>query len=220
MIDLHTHSFLSDGELIPSELIRRAEVKGYKVLGITDHVDTSNLDLIVPGLIKVCDRISKAQSIKVIPGVEVTHVPPQLIPDLVKEARSLGARLVVVHGETLVEPVAPGTNAAALDCEIDILAHPGLLTKEEALMAKERCILLEISARKGHSLTNGHVAKVAMEVGAQLVLDTDSHNEDDLISRDMAEKILKGAGLQEADISKIFGNAYKLADRILSTTFC
>ncbi len=42
MIDLHTHSFFSDGELIPSELIRRAEAIGYKAIAITDHVDSSN----------------------------------------------------------------------------------------------------------------------------------------------------------------------------------
>ncbi|MEK7309147.1 MAG: PHP domain-containing protein, partial [Nitrospirota bacterium] len=30
MIDLHTHSLLSDGVLLPSELIRRAYVIGYK----------------------------------------------------------------------------------------------------------------------------------------------------------------------------------------------
>jgi predicted metal-dependent phosphoesterase TrpH len=34
MIDLHTHSFLSDGELLPSELVRRAKVKGYRIIGI------------------------------------------------------------------------------------------------------------------------------------------------------------------------------------------
>ena len=44
MIDLHTHSILSDGELLPSELARRAQVEGYRIIGISDHADPSNLD--------------------------------------------------------------------------------------------------------------------------------------------------------------------------------
>ncbi|HLE81453.1 MAG TPA: PHP domain-containing protein, partial [Dehalococcoidia bacterium] len=33
MYDFHTHTFLSDGVLSPIELIRRAHVKGYRVIG-------------------------------------------------------------------------------------------------------------------------------------------------------------------------------------------
>jgi uncharacterized phage-associated protein len=32
MIDLHTHTLFSDGELLPSELVRRAEMTGYEAL--------------------------------------------------------------------------------------------------------------------------------------------------------------------------------------------
>ena len=35
MIDLHTHTLNSDGELLPAELWRRAQVRGYRFLGIT-----------------------------------------------------------------------------------------------------------------------------------------------------------------------------------------
>ena len=37
LYDFHAHSFFSDGELLPMELIRRAVVKGYTALAITDH---------------------------------------------------------------------------------------------------------------------------------------------------------------------------------------
>ncbi|MEO0250245.1 MAG: PHP domain-containing protein, partial [candidate division WOR-3 bacterium] len=46
MIDLHTHTFFSDGELVPSELAHRAFEKGYKVIGITDHADASNMEFL------------------------------------------------------------------------------------------------------------------------------------------------------------------------------
>jgi len=108
---------------------------------------------------------------------------------------------VVVHGETIVEPVIEGTNWSAVNCpEVDILAHPGLITVEEVEVAKENGIALEISSRRGHSLGNGHVAKLALEAGADLVVDTDMHMPGDLISYEMAYKVALGAGLPDKEI--------------------
>jgi histidinol phosphatase-like PHP family hydrolase len=182
VIDLHTHSIFSDGVLVPSELVRRAEVLGIKAIGITDHADASNLDFIIPRIVAVAERLNRVNHIKTVPGIELTHIPPSQIGPLAEQARSLGAKIVVVHGETIAEPVVPGTNRAALSADIDILAHPGLISEEEAVMAAEKGILLEISARKGHSLTNGHVAKLAGKNGAELVLNTDAHEPSDLIT--------------------------------------
>ncbi len=96
-----------------------------------------------------------------------------------------------------------GTNWSAVNCpEVDILAHPGLITVEEAEIAKENGIALEISSRRGHCLANGHVAKVAVDVGADLVVDTDTHMPGDLISYEMAYKVALGAGLQDKEIKK------------------
>ena len=97
MIDLHTHSLFSDGELIPSELVRRAEAIGYRALALTDHADSSNLDFIVPRIVKVAKELNEAQSVKVVPGVELTHIPPSLMGALVAEARGLGAALGSRH---------------------------------------------------------------------------------------------------------------------------
>ena len=207
MIDLHTHSIFSDGVLIPSELVRRAEFAGLKGIGITDHGDLSNIDFIIPRLVAVAEELNRVVNIKVIPGIEITHVPPSLIGESAKKARSLGAKIIIVHGETIVEPVAPGTNSAALEADIDILAHPGLITEEEVLKAKGRGIFLEISARKGHSLTNGHVGKLAKKTGAKLVINTDTHDPGDLIDINMAKQIVCGAGLTEKDFEIMQKNA-------------
>lgn len=210
MIDLHTHSIFSDGELIPSELVRRAVVKGYRAIAITDHADISNFDMIVPRILKVSDKLSKTWKITVIPGVELTHVPPDDIADMAKEARDIGARLILCHGETIVEPVQPGTNLAALKADIDILTHPGLITLEEAQLAAKKGIFLEITSRKGHSLTNGHVAKMALTTGAKLVINTDTHSPCDFITIEMAEKIAMGAGLTADDFKKMRKDAEEL----------
>jgi len=208
MIDLHTHTVFSDGVLIPSELVRRAEYIGLKGIGITDHGDFSNIDFIVPRIIAISERLNSVLSIKVVPGIEITHVPPDLISDAAKKARSLGAKIIIVHGETIVEPVARGTNNAALEADIDILAHPGLITEKDVLKAKENGIFLEISARKGHSLTNGHVAMLAKKTGAKLVINTDSHAPEDLINEKMAKKVVCGAGLTENDYDMMQKNAF------------
>lgn len=214
MIDLHTHTLLSDGDLIPSELARRAEVMGCRYLGLTDHVDSSNLDLIVPRLAEVAVRVNPHTKVKVIPGAELTHVPPPLFAALTKKARELGAAYVVAHGETLVEPVAPGTNRAAIEAGVDILAHPGLLTAEEAALAAEKNVLLEISARKGHSLANGHVALMAKRAGAGLVLNTDAHSPGDLIDLEFARRVAFGAGLDEEDFRQMQARAMDLIERV------
>lgn len=213
MIDFHIHSVFSDGELIPAEIIRRAEAIGYRALAITDHADHSNIDFIIPRLVKVLKEIQPYTPLVLIPGIEITHVPPESIPELAKEARKLGAKIVVVHGETLVEPVKEGTNKAALQSDIDILAHPGLISEEEVKEASKRGIYLEITARKGHSLSNGHVARLAQKYSAKLVINTDAHSPGDLISKDFACRILKGAGLSDTDIQEIFRNMEDIVRR-------
>lgn len=215
MIDLHTHSIFSDGELVPSELIRRASVAGYQAIAITDHADHSNIDFIIPRIVKVCKRISNAYSIKAIPGIEITHVPPEIIHELAVEARKMGAKIVVVHGETIAEPVIPGTNFAAIKSPIDILAHPGLITEEEVRLSLEKSVFLEISTRHGHSLTNGHVVKLARKFDAGLVLNTDTHAPQDLVSKEMAQRVAAGAGMNEKEIDKMFKNSEALVKKTL-----
>ena len=214
MIDLHTHSVFSDGELIPFELLRRVEVMGYGALAITDHADTSNLKEILEAIKKAAQSWNDINSqIKLIPGIELTHIPPSLIKSLAEDARNLGAKVIVVHGETLVEPVAPGTNLAALNADIDILAHPGLITEEEVILAKERGICLEISGRKGHCLSNGHVARLAKKIGAKLVINSDGHAPGDYLTLDFARKIALGAGLDETDFEKMLKNAWEIVEK-------
>ncbi|MFZ5998739.1 MAG: histidinol phosphate phosphatase domain-containing protein [Nitrospirota bacterium] len=215
MIDLHTHSIFSDGELIPAELIRRAVAMGYEALAITDHLDQSNIDLVIPRVVKTIDALRPHVPLALLSGAEITHVPPQLIPDLIREARRLGAKMIVVHGETIVEPVREGTNRAAIEAGADILAHPGLISEEDLLFAKERGITLEISARKGHSLSNGHVAKGALRLGVPLTINTDAHAPSDLINRDFARRVLLSAGIDDSRVPHIFEHSRALVEQAL-----
>ena len=202
--DFHTHTYLSDGVLSPMELIRRAHIQDYKVIAVTDHVGLEDQERVIKTLLEECRRATEAWDIVALAGVEITHVPKGLIVEAAQRAKDLGAQIVLVHGETIVEPVEPGSNLAALGSPyVDILAHPGLITEEEASLAAERGIFLEISARHGHSLTNGHVARLGLSCGAKLILDSDAHELGDLLTTELVGKIARGAGLSGEEISTL-----------------
>lgn len=216
MIDLHTHSLLSDGKLLPMELAKRYENKGYEVVALTDHVDYSNLQDVIRSTMEVSVEINTSDiGIKVIPGVEITHVPPDKIGPIVQEIRNTNIRLIVCHGETIVEPVAEGTNENAINAEVDILSHPGLINKEAVEMCVEKGVKLEISTRKGHSLTNGHVAQLGKEAGAEFVLNSDSHAPRDILAPSEFEKRGMGAGFSHLEVKEIISKEMEYTEKIL-----
>ncbi len=201
--EFHTHTTLSDGDLLPSELARRAAAKGLSFLAITDHVGWENYELIVSSVLRLVER--GGYGIELLCGVEITHVPPEQIAELSRCIKALGNVLVVVHGESPVEPVAIGTNRAAVECagSVDILAHPGFITLEEARIAAKNGIMLEITSRGGHNMTNGHVLKTALEAGSKLLVNSDAHEPADLLDAIRAERVLRGAGAGESLIQTV-----------------
>ncbi|MFC1969286.1 histidinol phosphate phosphatase domain-containing protein [Chloroflexota bacterium] len=202
--DFHTHTLLSDGVLSPMELIRRAAVNNYAAIALTDHAAPGTMERIIRETVEVCALARSHWNILAIPGIELTHLPAPTIAEAARRAKELGAWLIVVHGETIVEPVEKGTNLAALQSlHVDLLAHPGLLTLEEAQLAAANDIFLEISARKGHCLTNGHTASLAQQVGAKLLLNSDAHNEDDLLTDSFLNPLIYGAGLDDTACRQI-----------------
>jgi len=196
--------------LIPSELVFRAKSKGYEAIAITDHIDMSNFDFVIPRIVKLSSILTSKYKIEVIPGAELTYVPPDLISRVAEECRKLGAKIILAHGETTVEPVPSGTNRAALSSNIDILSHPGKINGEEVELAKKNSIFLEITSRKGHSLTNQHVGTLAKEKGAKLIFNTDAHEPEDLINNQEALEVVKRAGMVKEDLELMFENARSL----------
>ena len=210
MVDLHTHSLLSDGAFLPEELVRRCEEVGYRFLVIADHVGISNAETVIPQLVRLCRSLRGKSKLKVRPGAEVTHVRPELIARAVRLARRTGAEIVLGHGETIAEPVLAGTNRALIEAGVDVLAHPGLIAETEARLAARKGVCLEISGRKGHCLANGHVLKMSRLTGAHLVFGSDGHQGGDFPTRDHAERIARGAGMNADEASRLFTTAEEL----------
>jgi len=216
LYDFHTHTFHSDGVLSPIELIRRAFVKGYSAIAITDHVTLGSLGRVINETSDDCALARAHWNILAIPGVELTHLPPQAISEVAQKAKEMGARLVIVHGETSTEPVEQGTNLAAVQSPyVDILAHPGLITTEEAALAAQNNVFIELTSRTGHSATNAHVALISQKAQAKLLVNSDAHNEDDLLTPALAEAVLHQAGLGEHHYEQILNrNPLLLIDKV------
>ncbi|VUT24764.1 MAG: hypothetical protein MASP_00681 [Candidatus Methanolliviera sp. GoM_asphalt] len=191
-------------------MVRRSAEIGNEGIALTDHADFSNYKFIIGSLLSEKREMEDDWEIEVLVGVEITHVPPRKIDKLVRMAKAEGAEIILVHGETIVEPVLKGTNrVSVMNEDVDILAHPGLIEAEEVCLARDNGVALEISSRRGHSLTNGHVASLAMKYGADLVIDTDTHSPEDLIDDEMARKVLLGCGLDIGDANDVLNYAKK-----------
>jgi len=204
-IDFHVHSIFSDGALLPGALAYEAANRKHLAIAITDHVDPSNLEEVVFALTKFVKETEKLLPVKVLPGVELSYLPPKLIEKYAVAARNLGAKVVIVHGESPVEPVPKGTNHEAVKLKgiVDILAHPGWINEEDALLAKVNDIYLELSAKTGHRQGNGHVAKMAKEFKTKLLVNTDTHSEKDFISQSQAYQVALDAGLSREEAGRV-----------------
>jgi putative hydrolase len=210
IFDFHTHTFLSDGVNLPIELIRCALEAGYVCIALTDHASVSNIDSILESVTKDCSLAQEYWDIRAIPGIELTHVPADSINELAQYAKGKGARIVNVHGETVAETVQPGTNLAAINSQyVDMLAHPGLLTLEEATLAAENDTYIEITKRSGHSLSNGRVADIGKKAGVSFLINSDAHSHKDLYREGRQKIIGLGAGFSEEETDIILNTNTK-----------
>ena len=213
MIDLHTHTLFSDGVLLPSELVYRAKFKGYRAIALTDHVDYSTYDYVIPRIIKVSKILQDNYEILVVPGVEITYVPPKLIKDVASECKKCGAKIIVVHGETVAETVPEQTNHYAVCAGIDILAHPGHIAEEDVILAKKNNVCLEITTRNGHNATNKEVAELASKHGAKMILNTDTHEPENLMDEKKIQFTLLTSGLDLKYFKIMQQNAIDIINR-------
>jgi len=101
MIDLHVHTSLSTGDQTPAAAMRFAKAAGYRAIAFTEHVDATNMQRVLESLLPMIRTYSLYSGIDLYAGVELTHVPPQLIPDTIAEAREMGAQIICVHGQTI-----------------------------------------------------------------------------------------------------------------------
>jgi len=193
--DFHSHTYLTDGNESATSMWLAASRLDHRLLAITDHIALEDPGRILTQLRAESEAFAGGPMATLV-GVELTLLPPRRIAETARRARTAGAEIVIVHGETTAEYVPVGTNRAAIDSgEVDVLAHPGFLTEREAELAAANGVALEISGRSLHSRTNGHVARLALAAGADVVVDSDAHSPSQLLDYETAAMLARGAGL-------------------------
>ena len=225
MFDFHIHVNCSGGSggLLPSEAMRLAKCAGFRAVGLIVRADPSTLPILLPTLKTLVKTCSLYAGIEAFAGVELVHVPPALLPDAVGQAREQGAALILAHGESiprqLADVVETGTNLAAINAGVDILAHPGLITVEDAQLAAEKGVLLELNTAPRHCLANGHIVRMAERFGCELLLNSDASSSADFESPDVTQALRKaaalGAGLDAEGLSRLHVTERKLVQKLL-----
>lgn len=213
MVDMHVH--VGDGGLLPAEAIRLARVAGYRAAVLVCRADSATLSQLFPWLLQMCRHYSLYAGVDAFPGVELVHVPPQVLYEVVAEARALGANFVGVHGESPCGNVEVGTNMAAIQAGADVLFHPGLITAEDAKFAAEHGVALEITSAPRHSLANAHVAAMAEAAGGGLVFGSNAKHPGEFVNAELYDATLDGALLSTQARQALQATTDALLQRLL-----
>lgn len=223
MIDFHIHvtPFSTGGMhggLLPTEALRLSRCAGFRAVGLVVRADASSLPLLFPPLLKLLRNCSLYAGVEAFAGVELVHIPPALMPDAVAEARNMGAALVLAHGESTTrnpaEAVETGTNLAAIAAGVDILAHPGLITPQDAAFAAEKGVYLELSLAPWHCLANAHIVRAAGD--APLLLNSDARTSTDFFPPDATRALRQAAMLGAlANPDTLAAHARRLVQKLM-----
>lgn len=213
MLDVHVH--VGEGGLLPAEAMRMGRLHGYRAMVLLCRVDTSNLSLLLPWLLQMCQHYTLYAGVEAFAGVEIVQVPPPLIFEVVAEARAMGAGFVGVHGETPADSVELGTNLAAIQSGADVLLHPGIITLEDAQLAAENGVALEITSAPGHCLANAHVAAMAEMGGGALLFGGNVKKSSDFVSQQLYDATLSGALLSSSMRNNLMATSNGLLQRLM-----
>lgn len=225
--ELHSHTNFSDGKASLEEMIHKARELN-SAIAITDHFigDEFGINRLYPNISSLENFLNRRKKFleseiykqfkdDVIFGIEITRVKPKKIYEIAKKAKEMNF-IVLVHGETISDEVPAGTNKSALECEyVDILAHPGHLSEDDALKAKQNKIFVEITARKIHGLENFEIAKICKKFNVEMVINADAHSVNELIDDEKTKIVGFEAGLNEYEINHANENAYKIFKKFL-----
>lgn len=192
--DLHMHTVRSDGSMTVRELVEEARGRGYRYIGITDH--SPNVRIAggpaaseIPGMVREVREIEEDYNdIVLLAGAEVDIMRDGSLDYPRETLRELDLVIAAVHSsfslpeEEMTERIVKALSSGY----VNILAHPTCrkIGKREAIdvdmkqiidAAAANDVALEINAMPIRlDLNMDHVA-YAVEGGARLVIDTDSH---------------------------------------------
>jgi len=201
--DLHCHSNWNGGEDSIEDLAREAMKMGYQYLGISDHTKFLRIErgLDEKQLEKQRKEIDKLNSkfkiqnlkFKILQGCEANILPDGSIDIQDEFLKKLDYVIAGVHSafKTPKEKMTKRIIRAMKNPNVDIISHPtGRILKkrdeyqidfDEILrVAKETNTILEINSYPERLDLNDINIKKAKEVGVKMVINTDTHQKDQL----------------------------------------
>jgi histidinol phosphatase-like PHP family hydrolase len=89
-----------------------------------------------------------------------------------------------------------------------------MINDEDAKLAQEKGVFLELTSRRGHRDTNGYVMEQALKFGAKLILNNDSHAPEDIIKPEELLQEGLNLGLTQKEIANIDQNITQFLQKI------
>lgn len=222
--DLHVHTDWSDGANTIKQVVERARKLGYEYLAVTDHSRSLKIarGLTVEALKSQHEAIRHLNAgldgFRILTGVEVDILTDGSLdyPDDVLQ--NIDVVVASVHRgfkqdrDTMTQRVL----AAIKNKHVDILGHPTgrLLSQRDPFdidiekiirAAAEYGTVLEINASPDRLDLNERYARIAADLGAKIVINTDAHNCQRLDDIQYGVYVARRAWLKKNDVINTYG---------------
>jgi DNA polymerase (family 10) len=223
--DLHTHTTASDGALSIEEMAEAAIARGLKVLAITDH---SRSQIQANGLsaellmahaeaVRAADKKMKGR-IRLLAGTEVDILSDGSLDYADEVLEGLDVVVASPHaalGQSLEDATKRLIRAIEHPC-VKILGHPTgrLINRREGLSpdmrkvieaAKAHGVALEINANDWRLDLRDVHARMAVEAGVALSINTDAHDAEGFEQLRYGVLTARRAGAQKGDVVNCWG---------------
>ena len=192
---------IGTGGMLPQDALFAAKQKGLREVALLLPFEASNTHANHAAMEKLLNTFALFGDMRVIVGVKLAHVPPQLFAGIVAELRGKGVSLIAADGEGLGNEAETGTNFAAIAAGVDILSGAGLLDAECCRYANEKGVLFAISGNGEKAFANAYVAAMARRFGVGLVFSSDAHSPTEIRSQAEQTLIAKGCLLDDKQMS-------------------
>ncbi len=218
--DLHTHTTFSDGVATVDEMVQAAIKRGYKYIGISDHLGK----LAVANAVEADEfgdylkAISQAKvkyqnKIKILAGGEVNIKPSGKLDFPQRLLKKLDYVIASIHSsfyqdeKTATERMFEAVSHPL----VTIIGHPTgrLLGQREGIkfnakkvfaLAAEKGVAMEINSYPARLDLSWQMAKLAKSYGVKLVINTDAHSIEDLDLIKYGVWVGRKAGLERQDL--------------------
>jgi DNA polymerase (family 10) len=215
--DLHMHSRWSDGRYTIKEMARACQQKGYKYMGICDHTQSLTVaNGLSPDRLKSqweeIDKLNESLDITILKGAEVDILAEGLdySDDILAQ---LDIVIASIHSgfNNSREKMMDRIIRALEHPHVHILAHPTgriVLGRGAYNIDFERLIhkaietntILEINASPKRLDLNYQQVKLAHQLGAKFIINTDAHKTKDLDNMGIGISVARKGWLEKDDV--------------------